>query len=76
MKKNNPQLHGSSSNGLGEPSSQKDCDETTEYIYPEQTLPIIESAVANDFDQYRQKYLGFFRLGNDRTYIVNFEGES
>ena len=83
MKKRNPELFTSPSSGMSESSSRQrggqeedmeDCEEI-EYTYPEQTMPVIESVTANDFDQYRQKYLGFFRLGNDRTYIVNFDGE-
>ena len=82
LQKSNPELFSGPSSGMSESSSRDrnedngggDCDDT-EYTYLEQTMPIIESAVANEFDQYRQKYLGFFRLGNDRTYIVNFEGE-
>ena len=70
MKKSNPELFSTSTDGLRESSSQHkkkegtkeddvSCD-YTEYTYQEAAMPIIESAVANEFDQYRQKYLGFF----------------
>ena len=80
----NPELFSTSTDGLriisqhkkkeGTEEDDVSCD-YNEYTYQEATMPIIESAIANDFDQYRQKYLGFFRLGNDRTFVVNFDGE-
>ena len=44
------------------------------YEFPSQRMPTIHSEDANDFDQFRQKYLGFFRLGNEKTLYVNFDG--
>ena len=44
------------------------------YEFPFQQMPTILSEDSNDFDQYRQKYLGFFRLGNEKTLYVNFDG--